>query len=111
MQVIQQRDMKDWLANFSNRLSKTMMEIYAPSVSRQVTHISDHRAAFLRNKIESWDFCPFDVDHDDLIHCSYLIFERVLNLPEMAHVSISKGKLGNQIYTHDSHDPFDRSIV
>ncbi|CDH50397.1 3-cyclic-nucleotide phosphodiesterase rega [Lichtheimia corymbifera JMRC:FSU:9682] len=78
-------------------LSKTMMEIYAPSVSRQVTHISDHRAAFLRHKIENWDFCPFDVDHDDLIHCSYLIFERVLNLPEMAHISISKDQLYNFI--------------
>ncbi|KAI9323244.1 hypothetical protein BX666DRAFT_1884687 [Dichotomocladium elegans] len=74
-------------------LAKAMMDIYAPTVSRKITHLSSHREAFLRRKIENWDFCPFDVDHDDLIHCSYLIFDRVLSLSEMRHISINKDQL------------------
>ena len=59
-----------------------------------------HRTTFLRRKIASWDFCPFDVDHDDLIHCSYLIFEQVLTFPEMSHISVNKGKNPRSLLFH-----------
>ncbi|KAI7858141.1 hypothetical protein BDC45DRAFT_434195 [Circinella umbellata] len=81
-------------------LAKAMMDIYAPpiSVKRSIAPLSGHRATFLRRKIASWDFCPFDVDHDDLIHCSYLIIEQVLTCPEMSHISINKDQLYDFIF-------------
>ncbi|KAI9257371.1 hypothetical protein BDA99DRAFT_561855 [Phascolomyces articulosus] len=81
-------------------LARAMMDIYAPPISlkRTIAPLSGHRATFLRRKIASWDFCPFDVDHDDLIHCSYLIFEQVLSCPEMSHITVNKDQLYDFIF-------------
>ncbi|KAI9484431.1 hypothetical protein BDB00DRAFT_855679 [Zychaea mexicana] len=81
-------------------LVKAMMDIYAPPISnkRSLAPLSSHRATFLRRKIASWDFCPFDVDHDDLIHCSYLIFEQALTCPELSHISVNQTQLYDFIF-------------
>ncbi|KAI8147557.1 hypothetical protein BJV82DRAFT_507989 [Fennellomyces sp. T-0311] len=81
-------------------LAKAMMDIYAPPISqkRSLAPLSSHRAAFLRRMIAMWDFCPFDVDHDDLIHCSYLIFEQVLSCPEMSHITVNKNQMYDFIF-------------
>lgn len=55
--------------------------------------ILSERAADLQHKISSWDFSPVDLSHDDLVHCSYLIFDQVLTLPELSHLSITQGEL------------------
>ncbi|OAD04549.1 hypothetical protein MUCCIDRAFT_140733, partial [Mucor lusitanicus CBS 277.49] len=46
------------------------------------------RSAELKSRIASWDFSPFGLNQQELIHCVYLIFEQVLTLPELKHLDI-----------------------
>lgn len=50
------------------------------------------RLSELESKICSWDFGPFGLSEQDLIHCVYLVFDKVLKLPELYPISITKGK-------------------
>lgn len=52
---------------------------------------SDH-AKFLQNKIDSWNFSPFELNHQDLIHCVILMFKPVLASPDLDHLVITLGK-------------------
>ncbi|KAI8379342.1 uncharacterized protein BYT42DRAFT_568478 [Radiomyces spectabilis] len=48
---------------------------------------------YLKTRISSWDFSPFDLDHADLIHCVCLIFDQVLRFPELSHLKMSQAQL------------------
>ena len=50
------------------------------------------RSAELKRKVCSWDFSPFGLTEQDLIHCVFLMFDQVLKLPELYHISITQGK-------------------
>lgn len=53
--------------------------------------LSRKRSAELKSRISSWDFSPFGLNQQELIHCVYLVFEQVLTLPELKHLDIEKG--------------------
>lgn len=50
------------------------------------------RSSELKTRVCSWDFSPFGLTEQDLIHSVYLIFDQVLKLPELYHISITQGK-------------------
>ncbi|KAF7722751.1 3',5'-cyclic-nucleotide phosphodiesterase [Apophysomyces ossiformis] len=61
------------------QFTKTFVDIYAPlPLHNKYIPLSSERAIFLKQRVSSWDFYPFDFDHGELIHCVYLIFEDVL---------------------------------
>ncbi|KAI9299602.1 hypothetical protein BJ944DRAFT_152955, partial [Cunninghamella echinulata] len=55
--------------------------------------IFSRQADELKQKLEQWDFSPFDFNHDELIHCVYLIFEMALSPPELSHFTVSQDQL------------------
>ncbi|KAF7726650.1 3',5'-cyclic-nucleotide phosphodiesterase [Apophysomyces ossiformis] len=76
------------------QFAKVIMDIYAPLPPHHgYIRLSEEHAASLRKRISSWDFCPFEFTHDELIHCVYLIFEQTLDLPELSHLSITEAQL------------------
>ncbi|CAO3611362.1 unnamed protein product [Cunninghamella blakesleeana] len=77
------------------QLTKAMMDIYAPPLPFPAKYIplSSRQADEIKQKLEQWDFSPFDFNHDELIHCVYLIFEMALSLPELSHFTVSQDQL------------------
>ncbi|KAG0181686.1 3',5'-cyclic-nucleotide phosphodiesterase [Apophysomyces sp. BC1021] len=76
------------------QFAKVIMDIYAPLPPHHGhIRLSEEHGALLRKSVSSWDFCPFDFTHDDLIHCVYLIFEQILESPELSHLSITEAQL------------------
>ncbi|ORY95956.1 hypothetical protein BCR43DRAFT_493863 [Syncephalastrum racemosum] len=91
-----QQRIKD-IFNRDVRFTKSVMDIYAnPLVvppRPKYRGLPSERALALKHKVSSWDFSPFDLSHDDLIHCTCMIFEQVLLLPDLAYMSISQDQL------------------
>ncbi|CDH53831.1 hypothetical protein RO3G_01088 [Lichtheimia corymbifera JMRC:FSU:9682] len=82
--------------NKDDRFTQSLMAIYANQRVPRTRHhrgLSSERASLLRHKVSSWDFNPFEFGRDDLIHCSYLIFEQVLVSPELPYSSITNDQL------------------
>ncbi|KAI9274566.1 hypothetical protein BDA99DRAFT_533197 [Phascolomyces articulosus] len=79
------------------RFAQSVMDIYSnpPPMMEHTKYrgLSSERATLLEHKVSSWDFNPFELNHDDLIHCAYLIFEQALVLPELAHLNIHQDQL------------------
>lgn len=79
-------------------LSKILMDVFVPKTTKAATrdaypNISKKRSTELKSRIASWDFSPFGLNQQELIHCVYLIFEQVLTLPELKHLDIKKAQL------------------
>ncbi|KAL0141598.1 high affinity camp protein [Mucor lusitanicus] len=80
-------------------LSKILMDVFVPKTTKATTardaypNISKKRSAELKSRIASWDFSPFGLNQQELIHCVYLIFEQVLTLPELKHLDIKTAQL------------------
>lgn len=79
-------------------IKNTLVNIYASTAtiqfnSTKATSISKKRSSELKLKVGSWDFSPFGLSEEDLIHCVYLILDQVLKLPELNHISITQGQL------------------
>ncbi|CAO3596778.1 unnamed protein product [Absidia cylindrospora] len=77
------------------QLTKAMMDIYAPPLPSPTKYIplSSRQADELKLKLARWDFSPFEFNHDELIHCVYLIFEMTLSEPDLSHLTISQDQL------------------
>ncbi|KAG0179237.1 3',5'-cyclic-nucleotide phosphodiesterase [Apophysomyces sp. BC1021] len=76
------------------QFSKSVMDIYVPPpLHNKFIPLTRERAAVLKQKVSSWDFYPFDFDHDDLIHCVYLIFEDVLQFPRVIDPPLTEDQL------------------
>ncbi|CAO3599624.1 unnamed protein product [Absidia cylindrospora] len=75
-------------------LTKVVLDVYTslPPVNGEISLSSDH-AKFLQNKIDSWNFSPFELDHQDLIHCVILMFKPVLACPDLDHLVITQEQL------------------
>ncbi|CAO3637512.1 unnamed protein product [Cunninghamella blakesleeana] len=88
-----QRRIKD-LVQKDTLLTKAVMDIYAtsPPVSFDMS-ISSEYTKVLQHKIDSWCFSPFELSHQDLIHCVILIFKTVLTCPELDHLIITQEQL------------------
>ncbi|CAO3648729.1 unnamed protein product [Cunninghamella echinulata] len=88
-----QRRIKD-LVQKDTLLTKAVMDIYAtsPPVSFDMS-ISSEYTKVLQHKIDSWSFSPFELSHQDLIHCVILIFKTVLTCPELDHLIITQEQL------------------
>ncbi|EPB83598.1 hypothetical protein HMPREF1544_09641 [Mucor circinelloides 1006PhL] len=74
------------------------MDVFVPKSTKATTkdtypNISKKRSAELKSRILSWDFSPFGLNQQELIHCVYLVFEQVLTLPELKHLDIKKAQL------------------
>lgn len=41
--------------------------------------------------MSSWDFSPFELSLEELVHIVYLILNKVLISPELQFISITKG--------------------
>ncbi|KAI9012116.1 hypothetical protein CLU79DRAFT_770615 [Phycomyces nitens] len=80
--------------NRDMQLTKAIMDIYVPlpQHAKYMTITSQHKDT-LTKAIFSWDFCPFDYDSTDLIHCVYLIFEQILVSPELSYLGIGQAQL------------------
>ncbi|KAL0090378.1 hypothetical protein J3Q64DRAFT_1729565 [Phycomyces blakesleeanus] len=80
--------------NRDMQLTKAIMDIYVPlpQHAKYMTITSQHKDT-LKKAIFSWDYCPFDYDSTDLIHCVYLIFEQILVSPELSYLGIGQGQL------------------
>ncbi|KAI9322896.1 hypothetical protein BX666DRAFT_2148269 [Dichotomocladium elegans] len=79
----------------STRFTQTVIDIYARSRVK-VAHyrnFSCERATFLKQQISSWDFNPFELPANDLVHCAYLIFEQALTLPGLYELNITRDRL------------------
>ncbi|KAI9471848.1 MAG: hypothetical protein EXX96DRAFT_509592 [Benjaminiella poitrasii] len=77
-------------------LSKMLMDIFLPKVihhQEKILHWSKKRSSELNLQISSWNFSPFDFNQSELIHCAYLIFEKVLSLPGLRHIALKKDQL------------------
>lgn len=51
------------------------------------------RVDYLLQRVSAWDFCPYDFDKEEQIHCAYLIFDQALSCTQMPENSISQGKI------------------
>ncbi|KAI8082829.1 uncharacterized protein BX664DRAFT_339159 [Halteromyces radiatus] len=75
-------------------LSKVVMDIYAPLPPVSVDmSLSSESAKLLQNKIDRWDFSPFELNHQELIHCVILMFKPVLACPELDHLIVTQEQL------------------
>ncbi|KAG1444680.1 hypothetical protein G6F56_010196 [Rhizopus delemar] len=59
------------------------------------TAVSEQRTLELQSKLCSWNFSPFESSEQDLIECVYIIFDQMLSLPELYHLSSLRQ---NQLY-------------
>lgn len=50
------------------------------------------RRVYLKSQVCRWDFLPLELTDEDLIHCAYLLFEHVLNHPELEALRVPEGK-------------------
>ncbi|KAI8340806.1 hypothetical protein BC941DRAFT_418224 [Chlamydoabsidia padenii] len=75
-------------------LCKVMLDMYAtmPHISSDMSLSSDD-AKLLQEKIDSWSFSPFELNHQDLIHCVVLMFKPVLSCPSLDHLIITQEQL------------------
>ncbi|KAL0096158.1 hypothetical protein J3Q64DRAFT_1706515 [Phycomyces blakesleeanus] len=75
-------------------LIKAIVERHAPRVTQSNYHkLSNERTVFLKQLISSWDFCPLDLEQNDLIYCVVLIFEQVFLLPELSQAPVTQAQL------------------
>ncbi|KAI8336114.1 hypothetical protein BC941DRAFT_56473 [Chlamydoabsidia padenii] len=75
-------------------LTKVVLDIYAPVIPvGDDTLLSSDDAKRLQEKIDNWSFSPFDLTHQELIHCVVLIFKPVLACPELDHLVITQEQL------------------
>ncbi|KAF7732581.1 3',5'-cyclic-nucleotide phosphodiesterase [Apophysomyces ossiformis] len=51
------------------------------------------RRAYLKSQVCRWDFLPLELTDEDLIHCAYLLFEHVLNHPELEALRVPEDDL------------------
>ncbi|KAI8980826.1 hypothetical protein BDB01DRAFT_795735 [Pilobolus umbonatus] len=90
------KDMSDRDTN----VSKLLMDVYGPSDTvflSKYSNISNKRSSELKSKIISWDFSPFGLNQEDLVHCVYLIFDQLFTIPDLYHLSMTKTQLYNFI--------------
>ncbi|CAO3665284.1 unnamed protein product [Rhizopus stolonifer] len=75
---------------------KMITSMYAHSQSTiKYTAVSEQRTLELQPKLCSWNFSPFESSEQDLIECVYIIFDQMLSLPELYHLSSLRQ---NQLY-------------
>ncbi|KAI9270020.1 hypothetical protein EDC94DRAFT_597850 [Helicostylum pulchrum] len=90
-------NLKERITEMTNKdihFSKLLMDVYAsPTATLKYPNISKKRSSELKTRVCSWDFSPFGLTEQDLIHSVYLIFDQVLKLPELYHISITQAQL------------------
>ncbi|KAI9010960.1 hypothetical protein CLU79DRAFT_772091 [Phycomyces nitens] len=75
-------------------LIKAIIERHAPRVTQSnYRKLSNERTDYLKQLISGWDFCPLDLEHDDLIYCVVLIFEQVFLLPELSQAAVTQAQI------------------
>ncbi|KAG1441879.1 hypothetical protein G6F56_011293 [Rhizopus delemar] len=69
-------------------IPKVVTNLYAntQSIVRHIP-ISRTRLLELQSRIYSWDFSPFDSSDQELIQTVYFVFDQLLSLPELCHLS------------------------
>ncbi|OBZ86906.1 3',5'-cyclic-nucleotide phosphodiesterase regA [Choanephora cucurbitarum] len=73
-------------------LSKTVMEAFVPKTMIQVSPLTKKQQANLKTRIFSWDFGPFGLTTNELVHVVYLIFDQVISLPDLSHIVFSQSQ-------------------
>ncbi|KAI8074002.1 hypothetical protein BC940DRAFT_78359 [Gongronella butleri] len=74
--------------------AKTVLDIYAPAppAAIEMALSRDHRS-WLQDKIDRWDFSPFDMSHQDLIHCVILMFKPLLACQDLECLLLTQEQL------------------
>ncbi|KAI8098198.1 uncharacterized protein B0P05DRAFT_520878 [Gilbertella persicaria] len=75
-------------------LSKIMMETFVPKTTIK-THmnLTKQQLTELTSRIHSWDFSPFGLTQQELVHVVYLIFKQILILPGLEQMmTLTKGQ-------------------
>ncbi|ORZ07574.1 hypothetical protein BCR42DRAFT_150286 [Absidia repens] len=75
-------------------LTKVVLDIYAPAPPTVGDmSLSSDDVQLLQEKVDDWNFSPFDLSHQELIHCAYLMFKPVLACHELDHLVITQEQL------------------
>ncbi|CAO3595350.1 unnamed protein product [Absidia cylindrospora] len=78
-------------------LTKVVLDIYAPAPPTVGDmSLSSDDIQSLQEKVDDWNFSPFDLSHQELIHCVFLMFKPVLACHELDHLVITQGKHTNR---------------
>ncbi|KAI8377478.1 uncharacterized protein BYT42DRAFT_345856 [Radiomyces spectabilis] len=76
------------------QFTQAVMDIYVPTrLPNHHMRLTTENTARLKAKVSSWDFSPFDFDHEELIHIVYIIFNEILSTKELSHITITEGQL------------------
>ncbi|KAI8887221.1 HD-domain/PDEase-like protein [Backusella circina FSU 941] len=75
------------------QLSNMLMKIYGPQSSIAKSILEVNNESELQSSLYHWDFSPFGQSQQDLIQCAYNIFDLLLKLPELYHLSMTKDQL------------------
>ncbi|ORX62559.1 HD-domain/PDEase-like protein [Hesseltinella vesiculosa] len=74
--------------------AKTVLEIYAPAPAAAIDmSLSREHAKRLQDNVDRWDFSPFDMNHQDLVHCVILMFRPLLACPDLEHLMLTQEQL------------------
>ncbi|ORE02450.1 HD-domain/PDEase-like protein [Rhizopus microsporus var. microsporus] len=70
-------------------MPKVMMNLYSNHQSiNKYPSISKKRSLELLSNLCTWNFNPFDLTEQDLIHSAYLVFDQLLSLPELSSLNL-----------------------
>ncbi|KAI8981725.1 hypothetical protein BDF20DRAFT_862861 [Mycotypha africana] len=61
-----------------------------PNLNNSDHTISNQRLKELEANVHRWEFDPFTLSQQELLHCVFLIFDQVLTLPALAHLSFDR---------------------
>ncbi|KAI8388334.1 uncharacterized protein BYT42DRAFT_559739 [Radiomyces spectabilis] len=84
-----------------NWVAQNLVTYYMPECSGRrssVFSMTSDRKLYLKAQICSWDFLALNLEEADLIQCVYMIFDQVLDFPELHHLRVPSEQLYDFVF-------------